>query len=292
MARRWTLDGGQGMCTMNDDHDTTAALDRRRFLGLAGAAALGATALRAEAADVPGPAATGTVLITGANRGIGLEFARRYAVRGWKVIATARNPAAATELNALAAGSQGLVVVERLDVTDLAAVDALATRYAGQPIDVLLNNAGIGGGGDNQIFGKLVYPVFDEVMAVNARGPIKVCEAFLSHVQASRQKKMITVSSSQGSIGSVKMPMLYFYRASKSAVNMLMANLALQLKGRGIIVGLVTPGATDTDFMAGLPKAMLRPVGDAVEGMLRDIDAFTIERTGQFLDTKGGLLPW
>jgi NAD(P)-dependent dehydrogenase (short-subunit alcohol dehydrogenase family) len=280
--------------TMDNDQGMTNGLDRRRFLGLAGAAAVGAAAAPALGADAvaPAPAGPGTVLVTGANRGIGLEFARRYVGRGWKVIATARQPDEATELNALAAASEGLVVVERLDVTDLAAIDALAAKYAGQPVDVLLNNAGIGGGGDNQIFGKLNYPVFDEVMAVNARGPIKVCEAFLPHVQASRQKKMITVSSSQGSIGSVKMPMLYFYRASKSAVNMLMANLALQLKGRGIIVGLVTPGATDTDFMAGLPKAMLRPVGDAVEGMLRDIDGFTIERTGQFLDTKGGLLPW
>jgi NAD(P)-dependent dehydrogenase (short-subunit alcohol dehydrogenase family) len=277
---------------MEEDQDATPALDRRRFLGLAGAAAIGAVTAPATAADATAPGGTGTVLITGANRGIGLEFARRYAGRGWKVIATARRPTAATELNALAAAGAGLVAVEQLDVTDLAAVDALAAKYAGQSIDVLLNNAGIGGGGDNQVFGKLKYPVFDEVMAVNARGPIKVCEAFLPHVQAGSQKKMITVSSSQGSIGSVKMPMLYFYRASKSAVNMLMANLALQLKGRGIIVGLVTPGATDTDFMAGLPKAMLRPVGDAVEGMLRDIDAFTIERTGQFLDTKGGLLPW
>jgi NAD(P)-dependent dehydrogenase (short-subunit alcohol dehydrogenase family) len=134
--------------------------------------------------------------------------------------------------------------------------------------------------------------VLDEVMAVNARGPIKMCEAFLPHVGASAQKKLITVSSSQGSIGSVKLPMLYFYRASKAAVNMLMANLALQVKGRGIIVGLVTPGATDTDFMKGLPKKMLRPVEDAVSGMLRDIDAFTLARTGQFLDTSGEPLPW
>ncbi|MBL8225253.1 MAG: SDR family oxidoreductase [Chromatiales bacterium] len=273
------------------DSPSGSGLDRRRFLGLAGGVAVGTLAAAARAGD-SGPSAPGTVLVTGANRGIGLEFVRRYADRGWKTIATARRPGEAADLNALAERSQGRVVVEPLDVTDLAAIDALAEKYRGQAIDVLLNNAGVGGGGDNQIFGRLNYPVFDEVMAVNARGPIKMCEAFLPHVAASAQKKMITVSSSQGSIGSVKMPMLYFYRSSKSAVNMLMANLALQLKGRGIIVGLVTPGATDTDFMKGLPKAMLRPVTDAVEGMLRDIDGFTIERTGQFLDTKGGLLPW
>jgi NAD(P)-dependent dehydrogenase (short-subunit alcohol dehydrogenase family) len=275
-------------------YESAPGLDRRRFLGLASAAAIGGSvATRAGAADAPVPAATtGTVLVTGANRGIGLEFVRRYAARGWRVIATARRPAEAGALRTLADASEGRVVIEPLDVTDLAAIDALAARYAGQPIDILLNNAGVGGGGDNQVFGRLNYPVLDEVMAVNARGPIKMCEAFLPHVAASTQKKLITVSSSQGSIGSVKMPMLYFYRASKAAVNMLMANLALQVKGRGIIVGLVTPGATDTDFMKGLPKKMLRPVEDAVSGMLRDIDAFTLARTGQFLDTSGEPLPW
>jgi NAD(P)-dependent dehydrogenase (short-subunit alcohol dehydrogenase family) len=258
-------------------------LGRRLFL--AGAAGLAATApLRA--AD-PAP----TVLITGANRGIGLEFARRYAEREWRVIATCRKPAEAAVLNALATRFPNLVV-ESLDVVAHETVDALAAKYAGQPIDVLLNNAGIGGGGENQLFGKLRYPVFAEVMKVNAEGPIKVCEAFLRHVEASAQKKMITVSSSQGSIGSVTMPMLYWYRASKSAVNMLMRNLALQLKTRGIVVGMVTPGATDTDFMAGLPKKMLRPVGDAVTGMMRDIDRFDLAMTGQFLNTKGELLPW
>ena len=129
-------------------------------------------------------------------------------------------------------------------------------------------------------------------MKVNAEGPAKVCEAFLAHVQASSQKKMITVSSSQGSIGSVTMPMLYWYRSSKAAVNMIMCNLALQLKSRGIIVGLVTPGATDTDFMAGLPKKMLRPVQDAVADMMREIDRFDMSMTGQFLGYKGNILPW
>ncbi len=207
------------------------------------------------------------------------------------MIATCRKPAEAAALIALARERSNLVV-EPLDVMDHGSVDALAAKYAGQPIDVLLNNAGIGGGGENQLFGKLKYPVLAEVMKVNAEGPAKVCEAFLPHVLAGTQKKMITVSSSQGSIGSVKMPMLYWYRASKAAVNMIMANLALQLKSRGVIVGLVTPGATDTDFMVGLPKKMLRPVADAVADMMREIDRFDLAMTGQFLDTKGSILPW
>lgn len=239
----------------------------------------------------PASAGPATVLITGSNRGIGLEFARRYAERGWRVLASCRSPAAAPELQALAKEFP-LLTVETLDVLDHVGIDALAQRFADLPIDVLLNNAGIGGGGDNQLFTKLNYDVFYEVMAVNAVGPIKVCEAFLRNVQASGQKKMITVSSSQGSIGSVDSPRLYWYRASKSAVNMLMVNLAFQLKGRGITLGLVTPGATDTDFMKGLPKRMLRPVADAVSDMLREIDRFELSRTGQFVDTTGAVLPW
>ncbi len=278
---------------MADDRhhqSSRGALARRDFL--AGTVSLAAT--RALAADEPAVSATErqpTVLITGASRGIGLEFARRYAERGWTVIATCRSPGTATALGSLAAKHSNLVV-EPLDVVAHPGIDALAAKYAGQPIDVLLNNAGIGGGGENQFFGKIRYDVYPEVLKVNAEGPTKVCEAFLKHVESSRLKKMITVSSSQGSIGSVKMPMLYWYRSSKAAVNMIMCNLALQLKGRGIIVGLVTPGATDTDFMVGLPKKMLRPVADAVTDMMREIDRFDLSMTGQFLGYKGDVLPW
>jgi NAD(P)-dependent dehydrogenase (short-subunit alcohol dehydrogenase family) len=279
--------------------DQDASSGRREFLRSAALlASLGPLVDRLSAAESPSPPATApgtagspTVLITGSNRGIGLEFARRYAERGYRVLATCRNPASATELQSLGVKFPALTV-ETLDVTDHAGVDALALKFADMPIDILLNNAGIGGGMENQMFGKLHYTTFSEVMAVNAVGPIKMCEAFLKHVQASTQKKMITVSSSQGSIGSVDAPRLYWYRSSKSAVNMLMVNLALQLKGRGITLGLVTPGATDTDFMKGLPKRMLRPVADAVADMLREIDRFDLSMTGQFVDTRGAILPW
>ena len=266
--------------------DPKHALDRREFLAAATTLAMTGIATAADA-----PAASPTVLITGSSRGIGLEFAKRYAERGWNVIATCRTPATAKELNAIAAAHPN-VVVEPLDVIDPSTIAALARKYSGRSIDVLLNNAGIGGGGENQIFGKLNYDVYPEVIKVNVEGPMRMCEAFLKNVEAGTQKKMITVSSSQGSIGSVKQPMLYFYRSSKSAINMCMANLALQLKGRGIIVGLVTPGATDTDFMAGLPKKMLRPVADAVTDMMREIDRFDMSMTGQYLGYKGNILPW
>jgi len=233
-----------------------------------------------------------TVFITGANRGIGLEFAHQYADRGWRVIATCRKPEAAEELKVISSHHPELVVIEQLDVVDDARIDALAEKYADTPIDVLLHNAGISGGSANQTLGKMHYDVFEDVLRVNTVAPMKISESFMGHVKASRDKKIIVVSSSEGSISGATMPRLYFYRSSKAAVNMLMKNLALQLKRRGVSVAMVNPGMTDTDFMAGLPKKMLRPTEDAVSDMIRNIDNLTVETTGSFLQYDGTIIPW
>jgi NAD(P)-dependent dehydrogenase (short-subunit alcohol dehydrogenase family) len=233
-----------------------------------------------------------TVLITGANRGLGLEFTRQYVDRGWRVIATARRPDAADDLNALAEKHPGLVIIEQLDVQDFDVIDALSEKYADTPIDILLNNAGINGGARNQMFRKLQYEAFDEVLLTNTIAPLKMSEAFYENVLASQQKKIVTVSSSEGSIGGATQPRLYFYRSSKAAVNMLMVNLALQLKRKGISVGMVNPGPTDTDFMAGLPKSMLRSPTDAVADMIRNIDGLNLETSGTFWQYDGTIIPW
>lgn len=274
--------------------------DRREFLAAIGAIAAGlsvraSAAVTTDVVPLPAPETTmTTVLVTGANRGLGLHFTEQYAERGCRVIATCRRPEAAAELNALAAVNPNLLV-ERLDVTDHGAIDELAARYANMPVDILLNNAGIGGGTENQLFGRLDYAVFYEVMAVNAIGPLKMCETFREHVRNSEQKKMITVSSSQGSIASVTMPMLYWYRSSKSAVNMMMTNLALQVKRRGIIVGLVTPGATATDFIDPRFRKAIKNIREpavAAADMIRNIDRFTLENTGTFFNYDGETVPW
>ncbi len=232
-----------------------------------------------------------TVLITGSNRGIGLEFAKQYAERGWHVIATARKPDAADDLRALA-GQFDKVVIEQLDVTDFDRVDELAAQYAETPIDLLLLNAGISAAMDEQTFTKMNFDTFSRVLEVNTVAPLKISEAFYPHVRDSRDKKIVTVSSSQGSIGSTKKPRLYFYRASKAAVNMLMWNLSLQLERKGISVALVNPGPTDTRMMAGLPKKFLRPVDVAVADMMRNIDGLTLETSGSFYQYDGTILPW
>jgi len=232
-----------------------------------------------------------TVLITGSNRGIGLEFVKQYADRGWHVIATARKPGEADELNALAEENDS-ITVDQLDVTDFDRIDALAEKYTDTPIDLLLLNAGITATMEQQTFTKMEFDKFTQVLAVNTIAPLKIAEAFYPHVRASRDKKIVTVSSSQGSIGSTKRPRLYFYRSSKAAVNMAMFNLSLQLKSKDISVGLVNPGPTDTRMMAGLPKKFLRPVNVAVSDMMRNIDGLTVETTGSFYQYDGTILPW
>ncbi|MDH3510860.1 MAG: SDR family oxidoreductase [Gammaproteobacteria bacterium] len=233
-----------------------------------------------------------TVFITGANRGLGLGFTQQYLARGWKVIASCRKPDKAEALNELAEQYPSLLTIEQLDVVDFERVDALAAKYSETPVDVLLLNAGISGGNDKQMFTKMEFAVFEDVLRVNTIAPLKMSEAFYNHVKSSREKKIITVSSSEGSIAQANMPRLYFYRSSKAAVNMVMKNLAMQLKRRGISVAMVNPGPTDTDFMAGLPKSMLRPTEDAVSDMIRNIDGLTVETTGSFYQYDGTIIPW
>jgi len=287
----------------------TAGIDRRElFAGVAGltAAAFGISDAVAGAHQTPKlelseedkvakPVTKGTVvLVTGANRGLGLEFTKQYAERGARIIATARNPDGADELNALAAANKN-ITVEQLDVTNHDEIEALAATYVDQPIDLLLNNAGIGGGVENQMFGKMNYETFDEVMAVNVKGPMKMCEAFRKNVAASDLKKMVAVSSSQGSIASVKSPLLYWYRSSKSALNMNMVNLAFQMQRKRVIIGLVTPGATATDFIPEQFRKVIKGIQEppvAAADMIRNIDRFTLANTGTFFDYDGSIVPW
>jgi NAD(P)-dependent dehydrogenase (short-subunit alcohol dehydrogenase family) len=237
-----------------------------------------------------------TVLITGASRGIGLAIARQYADQGWGVVATCRNPDAAAELQQLAEGNSN-VLIEQLDVTDFDEMDALATRYAGVPIDVLINNAGILGGNDRQKFGTFEYDAFNEVMAVNVIGPMRMTEKFLDNVAASEQKKIMNISSV---VGSIKMtfPGQNFYRASKAALNMSMRTIAKELRyskdpqRKQVIVGLIHPGVVATDFAKNVPIPMISPEESAA-GVIAVIDTYTsVKQSGDFMSYIGSELPW
>ena len=248
------------------------------------------------AAVTPPEPATPTVLITGASRGIGFELARLYAEQGWGVIATCRNPDTANALKGLAANFDN-VLIEQLDVTDFDEMDALADRYVGVPIDVLINNAGILGGNDRQKFGSFDYTAFDEVMAVNVIGPMRMVELFVDNVAASEQKKIMNISSLVGSI-QMTFPGQNFYRASKAALNMSMRTIAKELRrskepGRKeIIVGLIHPGVVATDFAKNVPIPMISPQESAA-AVIIVIDSYQDRRqSGDFMSYTGKELPW
>jgi NAD(P)-dependent dehydrogenase (short-subunit alcohol dehydrogenase family) len=238
-----------------------------------------------------------TLLVTGANRGLGLEFARQYAADGWRVLACTRAPDAAADLQALAA-REPRVEIHALDVADPAAVGALAARLAGTPIDVLLNNAGLFGpkpGADRDLrqqFGHLDPTVLHDLYRVNAVAPLRMAEAFVEHVAAGVQKKIATISSSIGSIGQARAKGeggLYAYRMSKAAVNMAMAALATDLAPRGIAIGVYCPGWVQTAM--GGPRAPLTPQ-QSIAGLRARIAELDAARSGRFFLYDGTELPW
>lgn len=235
------------------------------------------------------------VLITGANRGIGFEFVKQYAAKGWYVIAGVRRPDAATDLQALAE-EYSQVTIEPLDVCDLSSVDALAARLEGQSIDVLINNAGFFGEFGNQGFGALDFDQFDLFMRTNARGPLKMSEAFVPHLKAGRQKKIVAITSQAGSfeLDSGGLPGMYFYKSSKAALNMIMRNVAKDVKEHGIAVGILSPGMVNT---AGDIPPERRFLGlieppESIAGMIEVIADLDLDNTGNFIRYSGDPQPW
>ncbi|MEO8444204.1 MAG: SDR family oxidoreductase [Gammaproteobacteria bacterium] len=237
-----------------------------------------------------------TVLVTGANRGIGYEFARQYAELGWTVIATARNPKDADDLTKLAA-EHPRVRIEKLDVTSDRSVRSLATRYRGVPIDVLINNAGILGDINAQKYGSYDFKVYDQIIDVNWKGPLRMIEAFMDNVAASRDKKIMNISSAVGSI-EMTFPGQVFYRSSKAALNMATRTLSKEvkrdpdLKRKALIFGLINPGVVDTGFAKNVPIPMIT-ARESVEKCIAVIETFTPAMSGSFIDyNKGSKLPW
>ncbi len=234
-----------------------------------------------------------TVLITGTNRGLGLEFVRQYLDAGWHVIATCRDPRAARDLRQLG-GAHVSLDIHGLDVVDFAAIDALAANLHGVPIDVLINNAGVIGpqrradGDFRQSFGQIDYDILDAVLRVNTMAPLKIAEAFCEHVASSEQKKIVTISSTLGSIAEGE-PGHYAYRISKAAVNMAMATVARELEAAGVIVTLLNPGWVRTD-MGG--DAAPLDAGESVRSLRKLIAKLTPDDSGAFIDYDGRRIPW
>ena len=262
-------------------------------VSLAGAVVAG---ISAEQQPARAAGASGTVLITGSNRGLGLEFTKQYADRGWRVIATARSPGTATELRAIAAKNRN-VTVDTLDVADVRAIKALAAKYKGTPVDVLINNAGVLGDMSKQGPGSFDKAEFDDAMDVNVFGALAMADAFLPHVAASGQKKIVSITSRSGIISQPGRRGPSYYRASKVALNMVMKVLADDVRDRGVIVALVSPPPTDTDMLKQLigPEnaAFQGKVPDTIGGLIKVIDGLTMANSGGppvYFD--GTLLPW
>jgi NAD(P)-dependent dehydrogenase (short-subunit alcohol dehydrogenase family) len=226
------------------------------------------------------------VLITGTNRGIGLEFVRQYAVAGWRVIACCRDPLKAESLNALAAASAGKVAVHALDVGDFGQIERLAAALQGQAIDVLINSAGCY---PRSSFGSIDYAEWQQAFRINTMAPLRMAECFVEHVAASRLRKLATLSSIMGSIAANDSGGAYLYRTSKTATNMMMKNLAITLKPRDIAVLTLHPGWVQTDM--GGANAQITPEV-SVAGMRAVIDALSVDSTGRFLSYDGRENPW
>lgn len=240
-----------------------------------------------------GAAKMDTVLITGAGRGLGLEFARQYAAAGWRVLACVRRPSPAL---AGLAGIHGNVSAVALDVDDHEQVDHLARKLATAAIDVLINNAGImgkhgfdDGGVGEQRLGVTDYEEFGHVLRTNVLGSMKMTEAFIEHVARGRQRKIVTLTSIVGSMALNTSGGLYAYRASKAAVNAIMKSMAIDLRARGIIAVAMHPGWVRT-AMGGQNADI--DVSQSVSGMRHVIAQLTLDAAEGVLTFDGRHLPY
>lgn len=223
-----------------------------------------------------------TVLITGANRGLGLEFAKQYQAKGYKVIATARKPLRATELNTLG------VQVETLDVTNDSSVSQLKARLKNKPIDILINNAGIMGDPRTATILETNPKTMLKTLDVNCVGPYRVTIALLPNLKAGKEKKIINISSQLGSItnNSGGYPS---YRASKAALNQITKSFSIALKDQKMLFLAMHPGWVRTD-MGGSNATF--STKQSISAMIKVIDKVTLKDSGHYLDLNGNTLPW
>jgi NAD(P)-dependent dehydrogenase (short-subunit alcohol dehydrogenase family) len=236
-------------------------------------------------------------LITGANRGIGLEFVRQYAHDGWTVIACCRSPSRATELLSFSRDHEA-ISVESLDVADTRSVSALAQKLRATPIDLLINNAGIYSGADrarfagsgdiSQSFGTIDYDAWEQVLRVNTIAPIRIIEAFAPLLAKQHGAKIINITSRMGSLeemgnGSIA------YRTSKAALNAAMRVIAHDLQAQKISIVNLHPGWVQTDM--GGKNAHLK-TEESVRSLRKTIAGIDLKTSSQFLNYDGTIIPW
>lgn len=228
---------------------------------------------------------TYTVLITGANRGLGLEFVKQYAADGWQVLACCRDLASANQLQATARQYDN-IHLHTLDVGDFSQIDTLAQQLSAQSIDVLINNAGIY---PESRTGTIDKAAWLAGFAINSIAPYKMATAFQPHLARSQLKKMATLSSKMGSIDDNTSGGSYMYRSSKTALNMVMKSLSIDWQAVGIAVVTLHPGWVRTDM--GGPNGLIDAPA-SVSGLRKVIAQLTLAETGKFIAYDGQVIPW
>ncbi len=228
-----------------------------------------------------------TILITGANRGIGLELTERFAQDGWQVLACCRNLSGAGQLQALSERNPA-IEIHALDVTDYEQMAALADQLSRRPIDILLSNAGIYGS-KGVGFGKVDVEEWREVLEVNTIAPLMLVQAFVEQVASSQQKLVAVIGSKVGSIADNSSGGSYVYRSSKTAVNQVVKSLSIDLADRGISVISLHPGWVKTDM--GGPNAEIG-TDTSVSGLKSILQSAGLAQSGQFIEYNGNNIPW
>ncbi len=230
-----------------------------------------------------------TTLITGANRGIGLEFSRQYAADGWNVLACSRNPGKSDGLNNLVAQYPELIKILALDVSDHAQIERLAQDLSDESIDLIINNAGIYPKSGANSFGHTDYEEWMRVFRINTMAPLKMAETFVTQLARSEHKFFVAITSKMGSIEDNSSGGNYLYRSSKTAVNMVVKSLAVDLQSAGVISIVIHPGWVKTDM--GGPNALIS-TEQSVSGMRHVIGNLSMADSGKFFSYDGQEIPW
>ena len=228
-----------------------------------------------------------TLLITGANRGIGLELCNQYLNEDWEVHACCRNPEKASALNQLA-NKNNKLTIHALEVTNENQMDALKKTLKGKPIDILLNNAGVHALGASQ-FGKTDDKAWEEAVAINLIAPMKMMEHFVENIAISDKKIIASMSSKMGSMSDNTSGGSYAYRATKAALNAVMLSAAHDLRHLGITALILHPGWVRTDM--GGPHGEIS-VEQSTEMLRKTLDNCDQSDSGKFFDIDGTVIPW
>ena len=234
-----------------------------------------------------------TVLVTGANRGLGFEHVKQYAEKGWNVIACARNPEKADDLQALKNKYEENFTIELLEDIDHPRIEDLAKKYKGTPIDILLNNAGttgpmgVPGAMEYQKIDSMDYQIWRDILEVNLLSPFKIATAFKEHVSKSEKKILVMMSSDLGSVEQNNFGGFYSYRASKSALNIISKGMSVDWKDITVIA--LAPGWCRTNL--GGAEADIDPAESVAEQQIM-FESIKLDDSGKFLDRFGNQVPW